>query len=131
MWIILDDAGVRIRSNQPEHDILDILREENPAARILRSKKPVINEVNALLFAVRHVPGEPIEVPVPVLDEQGEPVLDDAGNPQVEVQHIPGPPVSEPVGNTPHVDGDTLVVRNPDGLEVARFELEVLHDPAA
>ncbi len=131
MWIIQDDAGVRVRSNHPEHDILGILRKENPAARILRSRKPIINEVNALLFALRHVPGEPIEMPVPVLDEQGEPVLDDDGNPKMDVAHVPGPPVSQLAGNTPHVEGDVLIIRDPDGQELARHDLEVMCDPAA
>jgi hypothetical protein len=131
MWIIHDGASVRVRANHPDHDILGILREESPAARILRATRPIINEVNALLFALRHVPGEPIEVRVPVLDEQGEPVLDEAGDPKVDVLHVPGPPVSQLAGNTPHVEGDVLIIRDPDGQELARYDLEVMCDPAA
>lgn len=131
MWVIETAGAALLRANHPGHNILDVLRQEHPEARILRAPKPCINEVNELLFAVVHEPGEQQEVQVPVLNENGEPALDDEGNPKLETQQVPGPSVARSAGNAFRLEGKTLLIHDPQGQEIARFPLEVVYDPAA
>jgi hypothetical protein len=126
MWLIQQGDRLEVRANAPDHNLQDVLRAEFPDARILRSKKRIINDVNALVFAVVYLPGELVEVEVPVLDEAGRPVLDDDGNPVVEKQETIGPGVARPIGNTQALEGDELVVRSPAGDELGRWPFEVV-----
>lgn len=131
MWIIENNSVLSLRSNSPFHNIIESLRSEFPLARILRSRLECINDVNALIFAETHVEGELLDVEETVLDEHGEPMLNDDGSQMVHTAQVRGPSTVTSAGNTYDLLDDTLVIRDKAGAELARFELEVVHEPSS
>lgn len=126
MWIVQKNGDIEILANNPEQYILPALKEQHPGAAYFRSKKPCINEVNALIFAVTVEDGELMEIEEPATDKNGNPILDDDGNPVVNRYEVRGPGKVISSGNKARLGDNVLVVETKEGEEIARFDLEVV-----
>jgi len=124
MWIVSKNDEIEILANNPDQNIFDVLREKNPGAEIYRSKKPCINEVNALIFAATMQEGDLIEVEEPAADENGEPIMGEDGSPIINRYETRGPGKAVSSQNKARMGDDALIVETKEGAEIARFELE-------
>ena len=124
MWIVKKNDDIEILANNPDQYILPALKEQKPGAAYFRSKKPCINDVNALIFAVTVQEGDLIEMEESMTDENGEPIMDDDGNPAINRFQVRGPGKVIPNENKALVGDGVLIVETKEGEELARFEVE-------
>lgn len=124
MWIVQKNGEIEILANNPEQYILPALKEQHPGGAYFRSKKPCINAVNALIFAVTMQDGDLIDMEETATDENGEPIMDDEGNPVINRYQVRGPGKMIPNENKARLGDGVLIVETKEDEELARFEVE-------
>lgn len=124
MWLVVKNSEIEILANNPDQYILPALKEQHPGAAYFRSKKPCINDVNALIFAVTVQDGDLIDMEEPATDENGEPIIGDDGNPVINRFQVGGPGKVIPNENKARLGDGVLIVETKEGEELARFDVE-------
>jgi hypothetical protein len=124
MWIVKNNDDLQIFANSPGDDIFLTLKKNHPGAAYFRSKKPCINDVNALIFAATVQEGDLIDVEEPATNENGEPIMDEEGNPVINRFQVRGPGKVIPNENKARLGEGVLIVETKEGTELARFEAE-------